>query len=245
MNVFYGDLAEQWSILSPVEEYEPEAAALLVAFSERRPAARTLLELGSGGGHLAFYLSRRLACHLTDVSEAMLEVSRRLNPGCTHVIGDMRTLDLGRTFDLVLAYDAIDHMTTEADLAAAFATAWRHLAPGGLACFLPDDLADTFEPGTDVSGSDAPDGSGARLFAWSEAVPPGESVATVHYSFLIRDRDGAVRTYYERHAYGLFHHATWERLLTQAGFVVEVARERTEDDRVPRTLFFGHKRADA
>ncbi len=241
MSLFYEELAPYWSLISPVEEYESEANELLRLFHERRPSSRTLLELGSGGGHVAHYLARHFECCLTDLSEPMLAISRRLNPDCMHAVGDMRTLDLGRTFDLVLAYDSIDYMTTEEELRAAFDTTWRHLAPGGLACFLPDDVADTFEPGTDVSGSDACDGRGARLFEWTEPVVDGDSAANVHYSFLIRERDGTMRSYYERHVCGLFPRATWERLLAERGFVVEVVTERTDEDRAPRLLFFGHK----
>jgi SAM-dependent methyltransferase len=96
----------------------------------------------------------------------MLACSRRLNPERAHTVGDMRSLALGRTFDLVLAHDALDYMTTEHDLRAAFETAWQHLAPGGLACFLPDEVAETFEPGTDVSGGDDDHGRAVRLFEW-------------------------------------------------------------------------------
>lgn len=241
MRQFYEELAQHWPLISPVEEYAGEAAELLRLFRERRPAASTLLELGSGGGHVAHYLARHLECHLTDLSEAMLASSRRLNPQCTHAVGDMRTLELGRTFDLVLAHDAIDYMTTEDELRAVFDTAWRHLAPGGLVCLLPDHVAETFEPGTDVSGGDAADGRGARLFEWVEPVRSGDSTVNVHYSFLIRDRDGTVRSYYERHVTGLFPRATWERLLAARGFVVEVVTEQTDEDRTPRLVFFGHK----
>jgi SAM-dependent methyltransferase len=241
MDVFYRELAAYWSLISPVEEYAAEARELLRLLRERRAGARTLLELGSGGGHLAHHLAPEFECHLTDLSPAMLGLSRELNPACAHSIGDMRTLDLQRTFDIVLVYDGIDYMTTEHDLGAVFDTAWRHLSAGGLACFIPDDVAESFEPGTDVSGGDAPDGSGARLFEWSEPVAPGETVATVHYSFLIRDRDGQVQTFYERHVCGLFPQATWERLLTERGFHVEVVVEETDDDRAGRLVFLAHK----
>src|SRR5690606_35805351 len=96
----------------------------------RVPSARTLLELGSGGGHVAFYLKRRLALTLSDLNKAILASSARINPECEHVVGDMRTLALDRSFDVVLAHDAIDYMTTEPDLEAALATVHRHLAPG-------------------------------------------------------------------------------------------------------------------
>jgi SAM-dependent methyltransferase len=239
MNQFYHELAVWWPLLSPLSDYAEECDEMRAMFLARRPGARTLLDLGSGGGHVAHHLAKTFVCTLTDLSPEMIEVSRGLNPGCTHHVADMRTLDLGQRFDLVLVHDAIDSMTSEADLRAAMATAFRHLAPGGLALFLPDDLAETYEPGTDVSGGDSPDGRGARLFEWSEAPAP-DGTAAVHYVFLLRETDGSVQTIHERHVSGLFSRSTWERLLREVGFTPEVVLEDTEEDRPPRSLFFGH-----
>ncbi len=71
------------------------------------------------------------------VGEEMLEVSRRLNPECEHRQGDMRTLRLGRTFGAVLVHDAVDYMTSEADLRRAIDTAFVHCRPGAVAVFIP------------------------------------------------------------------------------------------------------------
>jgi SAM-dependent methyltransferase len=228
--------------VSPVEDYVDEAAEILHVLRTGNPSAKTLLELGSGGGHLAHYLKRAFECHLTDLSEAMLDNSRRLNPECTHVVGDMRTLELGRTFDVVLAHDAIDYMCSEADLCAAIDTAWKHLGAGGLACFIPDEVAETFEPGASaVGGGNGADGRAVRLFEWSEPLGAQGPEVTVHYAFLIRDKDGIVRSVYDRHTVGVFPQATWERLLSARGFAVEVIRERTEEDRLGRLFFLGRK----
>lgn len=241
MTLFYGELAAWWPLISPVDDYADEALEVLRLVRERRPHARTLLELGSGGGHLAHHLRGDFELHLTDLSEPMLERSRALHPGAPHTLGDMRALELGQTFDVVLAHDALSYMLTEADLRAVFDTAWRHLAPGGLAAFLPDDVEETFEPGAaEVSGGDGPDGRAARLLEWAEARGPSGTVP-VHYAFLLREADGRVRSAYERHEVGLFSQATWERLLAERGFTVEVVRERTDDPRTPRLFFFGHK----
>jgi SAM-dependent methyltransferase len=240
MNVFYGELAPWWPVLSPLEDYEEEAASFATALTARRPAARDLLELGSGGGHVAAWLRRAFDVTMTDLSPEMLAVAAALNPGCATAVGDMRTLDLGRTFDVVFVHDAVDYLLTEADLAAAARTARRHLRPGGLALFVPDTVTERFEPGTDWDGSDAPDGRAARIFEWCEAVPEGATSGFTHYSFLLREPTGEVRTRYERHEFGLFPTATWVRVLEQAGFRVEVAEEETAEDRVPRLLFFGH-----
>jgi SAM-dependent methyltransferase len=242
MHVFYSELAPFWPLLSPVEEYADEAAWIARAIDGRAPSARTLLELGSGGGHNAFHLARRYSLTLTDLSPAMIEVSARLNPACEHVVGDMRTLRLGRLFDVVLAHDAIDYMTTEADLEAVVETASQHLAPGGLAVFLPDHVTERYEPGTECGGSDGPDGRGVRYLEWTSEVPPGATVGITHYSFLVRDPGGAVRCLHEAHPFGLFPEATWVSVFERRGLDVEVVEEETAEELRPRLMFVGRKR---
>lgn len=236
MNLFYGQLAPWWPLLSPVEEYREEALGFLQLLHARRPEARSLLELGSGGGHLAHHLKARFECTLSDLSADMLAVSAALNPECRHVVGDLRTLALPDTFDLVLVHDAIGYMTTEPELRAALTTAWRHLRPGGLALFVPDDTLEDFTPTTECGGSDGPDGRAARITEWSEPIGPDGTVV-VNYGFLLREADGTLHTACEQHRFGCFSEATWVRLLTEVGFTVEVVLEPPLEDHPPRRLF--------
>src|SRR5260370_25736061 len=95
----YDELAEWWPLFSAPADYAEEAeffAKVLNASCDT--AARTVLELGAGGGNNAFHLKRSFEMTLVDASSRMLQVSRALNPGCEHREGDMRTLDLERTF---------------------------------------------------------------------------------------------------------------------------------------------------
>lgn len=249
MNTLCGGLAPWWPLISPVEDYADEAEVLRDLLFARRPGATHLLELGSGGGHLAHHLQGRplgpgaapLCCSLTDLSPAMIEVSRDLNPACEHLVGDMRSLQLGRTFDLLLDHDAVDYMLIEADLARVFAVAFTHLAPGGLATFLPDAVAERFEPGTDAGGADAPDGRGARYLEWSEPVALGATEGVTHYGFLLISADGTVQVRAEQHRWGLSPEATWLRLLRDAGFDAEVIDEPPNGEHAPRRFFLGHK----
>ena len=80
MTEFYSALAAWWPVISPVEEYADETDELRRLIQGYRPHARTLLELGSGGGHVAHYLARHYDCCLTDLSADMLALSRQLNP---------------------------------------------------------------------------------------------------------------------------------------------------------------------
>ena len=241
MNRFYTELARWWPLASPVEEYAGEAAEFARVLGEAVPEATTVLELGSGGGHNAFYLKRSFQLTLVDLSEDMLAVSRALNPECEHVCGDMRTLALGRLFDLVFVHDAVDYMTTADDLSAAMATAYRHCRPGGAVLFVPDHLEESFGPGTDWGGSDGVRGEGIRFLEWSYDPDPTDTAVTTVYTFVTREADGRVDSFSEQHELGLFSRGDWLRLLEQQGFSAEALIERTEEDHLPRVMFLGRR----
>ena len=95
----YSDLAAWWPLISPPDEYTEEAAFAARLLGQAARPVQEVLELGSGGGHNAVHLKQRFRLTLVDLSADMLAVSRRLNPECAHQQGDMRTLQLGRTFD--------------------------------------------------------------------------------------------------------------------------------------------------
>jgi SAM-dependent methyltransferase len=237
----YQDLAPWWPLISPPQEYEEEAAFAAKVFAMASGPVREILELGSGGGHNASFLKQRFAMTLVDISAEMLAESWRLNPECEHLPGDMRTLRLDRTFDAVFVHDAVDYMTTERDLSQAIGTAFAHCRAGGVAVFVPDNLAETFLPGTGWGGSDAPDGRGARYLEWAWDPDPADTWTLTEYAFLLRDADGSVRSVHESHRLGLFDRGTWLRLLEAAGFEPRAVTEETSDDRMPRELFVGRR----
>jgi SAM-dependent methyltransferase len=129
----YTDLAVWWPLLSPPSDYVEEAADLLPLLLDDSGSAAllTLLELGSGGGSLAYHLKDRFTLTLTDRSPAMLAVNKRANPECEHIPGDMTSLDLGRQFDRVLVHDAIMYATEPDMVQATLRTAARHCRTGG------------------------------------------------------------------------------------------------------------------
>jgi SAM-dependent methyltransferase len=215
----YTDLAGWWPLISPPGEYADEAAYLAEVFGAAGIPVRDVLDLGSGGGGVAVHLKDRLALTLVDLSDEMLAVSRQLNPECEHVRGDMRSIRLGRTFDAVLAHDAIDYMTTEEDLRQVIETAFAHCRPGGLAAFVPDHVADAFQPVSGGGGgsSDAT-GQQASFTEWTWDPDPDDDWIQAEYEFVLRDADATVQVVRETHRLGAFSRATWLRLLSGAGF---------------------------
>jgi len=219
--LLYRDLAAGWyRLLDPVEDHLEEAgcyeAALLRAASI---PADTLLELGAGAGHNAFYLKRRFRCTLTDLSTDMLALSRALNAECDHVVGDMRSLRLGTMFDLVFVHDAVMYITTEKDLSAVAETAFLHTRPGGAALFAPDCVRESFREHTDLIGGEHGDRA-LRCIEWVWDPDPDDDTMTVEYAFVLREA-GRTAVHHDQHIEGLFSRATWLRTLAGAGYQPE------------------------
>src|SRR5215203_250591 len=74
----YTELAGWWQLVSPTEDYADEAAFFKELFQAEN--AKTVLELGSGGGNVAWFLKEDFALTLTDISGAMLAESKKQNP---------------------------------------------------------------------------------------------------------------------------------------------------------------------
>jgi SAM-dependent methyltransferase len=234
----YRELAGWWPLISPPTEYAGDAAVIERAFAEVAQPVRTLLDLGSGGGHVSRHLHRDRSVTLVDISADMLAVSRQLNPDCTHVLGDMRTIRLGQLFDAVLVHDAVDYVTSQDDLALVVGTAAAHCRPAGVAVFAPDHTADTFRPGTGAGGGRDDSGRQASFTERTTDPDPADDWILAEYEFTLRDADGTVTTVPEAHRLGSFARATWLRLLTAAGFTADVW-PLSGPGRAPRLLFVG------
>ena len=226
----YSDLASWWPLLSPPIHYVEEAAALR-PFLPHAPGRRlALLELGSGGGSLASHLKDDFDLTLTDRSPEMLAVNRTVNPEAEFHFGDMRTIDLGREFDVVLLHDAVMYLTTADDLRAAFRTAARHCRRGGTFVILPDCVEESFEPKTDCGGEDGPDGRGLRYLEWAWDPDTTDNRYQVAYALTLREPNGQVRVELDLHHEGLFPRATWLALLAEAGFEARSERDPWRTD---------------
>jgi SAM-dependent methyltransferase len=232
----YGELAAWWPAFSHPVTYRREVGHFgRVLRGSTRPSPRTVLELGSGGGNSAVFLKKRFAMTLVDRSPQMLRVSRRANPECEHVRGDIRSVRLGRTFDAVYVHDAICHMTTEADLQAVMRTAFEHCRPGGAALFVPDFVKETFVAGSDSGGHDSP-GRAVRFLQWIVDPDPYDNQYVVDFAVMLRGRSGRVQVVHDRHQLGLFPRSRWLAMLRGVGFRAGVVRHA-----VIREAFIGRR----
>lgn len=143
-SVFGSDYAGSYDHFYAGKDYAAECDFLEEAFRRYAPGpVRTVLDLGCGtGGHALLLARRGYQVTGVDRSAEMLAAARNkvsaggLPTPPTFEQGDVRALDLGRTYDAVIAMFAVmGYLTTNDDLAAGLRSARRHLSPGGLLIF--------------------------------------------------------------------------------------------------------------
>lgn len=193
-----------------------------------------ILELACGTGRVLLPLARQ-EYQITgvDISPAMLDMARRklaaehVAERVTLVEQDMRLLDLGGCFNLVLiAVNSFSHILSPDDQLKTLARIRRHLNPGGLL------LLDLFNPDLsrllDMHGQMTLDkvmidpDTGRRLMRFhADKVDLGQQ--TIHVTFVVdeMDDDGHVqRTLFPFTMRYLFRYEL-ELLLRHAGFEIE------------------------
>ena len=123
----------------------------------------TVLDAGCGTGRVAIRLAYRgFATVGVDIDASMLEIARSAAPGLRWVQADLSELDLGETFDLVVAAGNVLPLVAEGTEAVVLSRLAAHVSNGGL-----------LVAGSGLDRSHLPDVAGlvslADLDAWSTA----------------------------------------------------------------------------
>jgi SAM-dependent methyltransferase len=195
---------------------------LIGRYSSRPPA--TLLHLGCGAGAYDSVFRLHFTVTGVDISPGMLDRARRRHEDVEYIEGDMRTLQLGRSFDAVAIPDSIDYMATQSDLRKALHTAALHLKPGGVLLVLAKPREIFMNNNFAYTGEK--DDLHVTLFENNYINPyrPDSYEATLFY--LIR-RKGELSVHSERHILGLFSRQVWEQAFDDAGLRIQY--EETDD----------------
>ena len=114
-------------------EHKPFDRQVLDRFAERVRDDGEACEVGCGPGHVAAYLhSRGVRICGVDLSPAMVERARRLNPAINFRQGNMMALDAAdQSWTGIVAFYSIIHIP-RADVVSALRELRRVLRPGGL-----------------------------------------------------------------------------------------------------------------
>lgn len=205
----FGSYSRYYDLLYRDKDYRGEAAYVDSLIKRHKQGPQRILDLGCGTGRHDVFLSR-LGHELTgvDLSQEMLEVAkaeaqRFEGPGRapTFSQGDVRTLRLGKTFDVVVSlFHVMSYQTKNSDLLDALTTIKEHLQPGGLfvfdAWYGPAVLSDP--PSVRVKRLENDEIAVTRLA--EPVVHANDSLVDVNYHVFVKDkRSGAVEEIRETH----------------------------------------------
>jgi SAM-dependent methyltransferase len=190
-------------------------------------SGRNLLDVACGTGKSFIPMLERgyevVAC---DLSPGMVERAReKVADGSAEVlVADMRELPILGAFDLVTCLDdAVNYLTSGAELRAAVRGFARNLRPGGLAIFDANTLA-TYR--TSFAGDAALECDGA-FFCWrgeaSANAEPG-ALASAWIEVFEAEEGGSWRRSRTRHLQRHHPRAEVERAIAGAGLELAVAR---------------------
>ena len=186
--------AAYYDLLYRDKDYAGEAAYVSALLAEQGVRGGQMLELGCGTGRHATHFARSgFRVHGVDLSAQMVEQAVRRfasDPtGHRFEVGDVRTLRLEDRFDAVISlFHVFSYQSTNDDLDHAFATASRHLRPGGVLVFDfwygPGVLSDR----PVVRVKEMADDTTSVLRIAEPTFLPNENCVDVHYRVLLTER---------------------------------------------------------
>lgn len=244
--IAYNELAwtEDW--LADPSGLEGEAGhyvSVIKAHSSSAPG--TMLHLGSGAGGMDRVFKRHFTVTGVDLSPGMLARARAAHPDIEYIEGDMRSLRLGRTFDVVAIPDSIDYMASLDDLNKAIRTATQHLKPGGI-LLVVGKTAETFR-NNNFAYTGEKEGIHVTVLENNHVDPHRPNTYEAILVYLIR-RNGELTIHTDCHILGLFPQACWDEVFRDNGLSMSQSsldgvydRYLLADGEYPMQVFVGRK----
>ena len=201
----YNDLAWTEHILATPEMYKEEALyyiELLRSHITKYPA--TILHLGCGAGGHDYHFKKHFLITGVDISEGMLKIARKNNLEVTYILGDMRTIDIRKKFDVVIIPDSIMYMTSIADLKETVSNVVGHLKPGGV-FLVVTHLKEDFKENNFVYSGEK---NNIHITMFENNYIVSENSYEAALIYLIR-QNGELSIHNEVHTLGLFPYDTW------------------------------------
>jgi SAM-dependent methyltransferase len=216
--VAYTDRPELYDLVYSFKDYERESARVVELARARSPSARTLLDVACGTGHHLAYLQHTFTCEGLDLDEGLLGIARARLPGVPLHIGDMRTFDLGRRFDVVAClFSAIGFALDLDALAEATARLAAHVAVGGVLLVEPWITPGEWIPGRPHALAAQNDDVAVARMAFSGR---DGRVSWAEMEYLVSDGT-AIERFTERQELGLFTNEEMRGALEATGLAVE------------------------
>jgi ubiquinone/menaquinone biosynthesis C-methylase UbiE len=214
----YSELAQIYDTLYGFKNYEAEAKRLREIIEvAKQSRGNTLLDVACGTGLHLVFLKKYFAVEGVDLTPQMLEIARARHPEIKFNLGDMRTFDLGRKFDVVMClFSSIGYMKTPRRLREAIINMARHLEHGGVLIVEPWLSPDALKLGGVHSlFVDKPELKIARL-----DIPSVKGRVSIHKWHMLIGTPSGIKYLRQKHELGMFTDAQYREAFAAAGLKV-------------------------
>ncbi len=201
--LLHNKLAEYYDRIYDFKDYLDEAVRLqnlIIKYLET--GGNSLLDVGCGTGLHLKHLKDDFSCTGVDVSKSMLKIARKNVKGVTFKEADMKTLRLGKQFDVIMCLlSSIGYVKTAARLEKTIQNFSKHLKKGGLALIEPSTAKSSYVCGEPrVTTYDGKDAKIARI----NYANLRQATAVLNMHILIAERGKDVKYFIDKHELGLF-----------------------------------------
>ena len=180
--------ADLYDEIYSFKDYAEEAIKIRSLIERERPGAKTILDIACGTAEHARLLSRNFEIDGIDIEPKFVEIARAKNPGGNYSVADMRTLDLGKRYDVVQClFSSIGYLLTQQDTVAALRRFCAHLAPGGVILVEPWLSPAAYKSG--VPHMAVVDKPNLKVCRMNVSERDGD-VSILHFHYLIATKDG-------------------------------------------------------
>lgn len=218
----YGpDFAEIYDLIYTArgKDYRAEADTVTGLIRDRRPAARSLLDVACGtGAHLRHFRRRFEVAEGLEISEPMIRKAAEAVPGVRVHRGDMRRFRLGRRYDAVVCmFSSIGYLGTTEELDEALRSFAAHLTPGGVIVLEPWYFPEAYTPGYIARTiARTEDRVAVRM---SHSTREGDHVR-IDAHYIDAQRGHGIKHYSDVHRMTLFGRRQYEHAFAEAGCTV-------------------------
>jgi ubiquinone/menaquinone biosynthesis C-methylase UbiE len=214
--LLHNQLAKYYDRIYSFRDYLDEAVRvqnLIMKYLET--GGNTLLDVACGTGLHLKHLKDDFSCTGVDVSKAMLKIARKNAKGATFKEADMKTLKLGKQFDVIICLlSSIGYVRNYSNLERTIRNFSKHLKKGGVALIEPSHANSVYVKGEPrITIYDGKDAKIARI-----NVPKiRQATAVLNMHILIAERGKDAKYFVDKHELGLFGINNTLRIMKDAG----------------------------
>jgi ubiquinone/menaquinone biosynthesis C-methylase UbiE len=214
--LLHNKLAKYYDRVYSFKDYLDETVRLqnlIIKYLES--GGNTLLDVACGTGLHLKHLKDDFSCTGVDISKSMLKIARKNAKGVTFKEADMKTLRLGKQFDVIVCLlSSIGYVKTAASLEKTIRNFSKHLKKGGLALIEPSHAKSFYVSGEPrITTYDGKEAKIARINYTNFR----QATAVLNMHILIAERGKDAKYFVDRHELGLFGINSTLRIMKAAG----------------------------